>query len=747
MKKKHNTYKSLGIGILLLAFSSCKNDFSEEALIASQQQEKIETPSEDPNTDHEDAITAINLAGQMLDYTITLHVNDVPVDGITITATNQTDGETVSATSDTNGNAIFANMQMGAHTIAITSANHVDLSYLVDFGSPKRGVHYEVIDGQVLPIPTSEASKIELFELNGIQTATLKGKVEIETDLTNSTPEVPQGLTIRANLDVAVNASHTNAEEASGAPHSIYVDGSLTFTEGNIGHATVDGTTGNYTMQVPATEQGTKVDLLFPVVEAKQRLAHNRLNGEDVPPGIRLFPALFGPDIEAMPTPEVSGVYAEFDAPPPPGRGFTFDPIPLRNTILPGDLDDIIDLPVDEEHNARYVGTSGSGYKTSPIVTVSDPDTLEDVKLAEMHADMRWDFKSVNITDGGSGYGAGEDVLVIARFTQPDNTLADVPLKWIKADGSGSLPTGIIDDIDPGITHEVIGVEVAFAPVAPGNQPVATLDYSGKVEAFDVTHAGFGYTSIPQFTITGGDPMEPATLQMTHMAFEHRIVPNNATITQPYVILPQIQYTYEKTLRVTEIGPDQFVIGTIDDEGDYTSGWPLSDPIHDHIKVVHGQIEFIDPGPAYINHWKTKYGIHGILDSYTYRAPEFLIQEPVHVQTTADVVIEDGKVVGLDNIVPGTGYNSEYNVTIKTVEGLPGSGAVLDLTNFLTNDITTEVGWFEGYTLISGGSGYTTDINIDSEAFEGTSSITVRNGETKIINVNYGTGRSQADIQ
>ncbi len=700
----------------------------------------------------EEAETAANAAalaaaGVMTDYTVNLHVDDAPAQNVTVRITDQKESS-LSASTDANGNAAFVDIEVGSYNVAIQSEDHLDISYLVDFGTLTKGVHYSTLqDGTIVPHETSEASKIELFGLNGAQTATIKGVVEIETDLTNNTPEVPQNIGIRANLDAVFNASHSDREDGAGPNGSIYIDGSFSFTQGGIGVATVDNTTGEYTMQVPANEEGTSVELLFPLVESFQRLAYSNINGADVAPQVGVLPVVFGADITEAPTPDIPGVIAEFDAVPPAGRGFTM-PIERRaiNSILPAQFPSSIDdFPVEEDLlNVRFRATQGSGYQISPTVTITAPGSVIQ-SIAGIHADMLWDFQSITITEGGSGYPANQDVFIRARFTLEDDMTSDVFLAIVEADGSGSLPTGIIDlNVPEEFTHQVFDVELIFG-ATPGTLPTGTLTYSGKVDAFHVYHPGTGYTTVPDFEISGGDPTEPATLEVIDMAFRHFAELDNSTISQPYVLLPEIQYTYA-AIPGNKITGTRFTASNLNEDGDFSMG-QMIDPLEDYLKVEDYGLDF---NRSLLNTvGSSGKEVHAFMHLMSYITPEILIIEPEHEQTTANVILKDGKIIGLEDIQIGKGYNSVYGLTLKTLEGLTvaGDGASIALTGFLEDLVTTEHTWSGAYTITSPGSGYSEHANIAEEPFSGPAGpITVKNGEVKIINVNYGTGRPVDDL-
>ncbi|TXN35573.1 carboxypeptidase regulatory-like domain-containing protein [Flagellimonas hymeniacidonis] len=741
MKRIKNTFAPILLALVFgLVTKSCKNDFSEEDVLQSQKELTQEQAKENA--------AAITLASGLLDYSITLHDDESPVAEATITITNQKDGSVATTTTDQNGNALFVDILLGGYHVAVSATSFANFSYMVDFGSLLEGVHYQNINNKIVPIETSEASKIEVFRLDGESAATIKGVVSIETDLTNSAPEVPQDITIRANLDAEVNAQHSRLENSNGVGNtSIYIEGSFTFTQGNIGIALVDNTSGEYSMQVPANVKGTEIELLFPLVEAGQRLAYSNINGADEAPQVGVLPAVFGPDITPTTTPAIPNVIAEFDPVPLPGRGFTM-PIERRgrNSILPAQLNGLIDdFPIEEDFpNVKFRATQGSGYQISPTVTITAPESVIDT-IAGIHADMLWDFQSITITDGGSGYNPFQDVFVRARFTLEDDMTSDVFLAIVEADGSGSLPTGIIDlNVPEEFTHQVFDVELIFG-ATPGTLPTGTLTYSGKVDVFHVYYAGFGYTTVPDFEISGGDPTEPATLEVTDMAFRHFTELDNSTISQPYVLLPEIQYTYAN-VPGNKITDTRFLASNLNEDGDFSVG-QIIDPLEDYLKVEDHGLDFNKSVLNTVGNSGKK--VHAYLDQMSYITPEVLIIEPEHEQTTASVIIKDGEITGLENIYVGRGYNSAYGLTLKTLDGLTeaGSGATIALTGFLEDLVTTEHTWSENYTITNPGSGYSEHANIAEEPFSGpVGAITVKNGEVKIINVNYGTGRPVDDL-
>ncbi len=725
---------------LSIGFTACNDDFNEEDLLQAQQ--------DLADAANADRVEALNQAGNLLDYTVTVHSDDVPIQGASVSATNQS-GATATVTTDATGNAVFSDIQLGAHTIAISSANHLNVSYLVDFGKAEEGVHYELINGNVIPKEISEASKMELYALSGIQTATIKGRVEIETDLTNSTPEVPQDITIRANLDATgFEGQHSGRERnSSGTTGSIYVTSSFSFTQGDIGSATVDNTTGEYSMVVPATDEGTDVELLYPLIETDQTLAFSEVNGEDVGLQVGTQMTRFGPDISSTATPTAPGVIAVFPAPADPGRGFSvtnFTTMP-RDLNVTGGVATIDNFPIEEldgitSSRIQFRGTQGSGYQLSPTVAV-DPADLTNGADAEMEAWLEWTFESVTINNEGTGYVAGENVDVIIEIVDDNSLVADTEfVGTVVAEADGTLPASL-DFVDiSGIDTDFIVTELNVTFVGgSGTGATGTLTRNGFVRAFRITDDGNGYTSIPAISVDGGTPSTAATLVIEEMAFQYAFDLDNSGITQGYVVLPEISFDYEDSPGSTITSSNVQVVN-FDADG-FINNSSSSSPLQDFLIVSGNTLEFDNDdffGPEMIEKAFTSF--------YSFSVPTPIVIEPEHRQASADIVLLDGELTGLVGIDAGSGYTSEFDVTITVLTGLPGSGGVVDLTNFDTNENTGQVTWNQAFMIISSGSDYEASANIGQENFAGANSVEMRNGETMIINVNYGTGDTVEDV-
>ncbi len=773
MKRNKNYFSIIGMvlacGVLI---TSCADNFDEEELLLRQQErsDRIaadEAAAEAADEAAEEALSAANAAALAaaanLTYTITLHSDDLPVADADVILTNQNGGSTAAVTTDANGNAIFTDIDLGGYNVAISSDNHLNASYLVDFGSPQDGVHYEWVNGSIVALEQSEASKIELLELNGTQTATIKGNVEIETDLTNTTPEVPLDINIRANLDNFNGLfEHTNNSfNGSNSASTFYINGSYSLTEGDIGSAVVDPNTGAYSMMVPAQEDGTTIELLFPLVETDQTLGFSSVNGQDVGAQVGTQAAVFGPDITATTTPNVFGVTAEFPAPADPGRGFTignFQPT-AADLNAAGETFTVSSFPLEAASGVRYRGNQGSGYELTPAVTVSAPDLSGNSAVnATIEAYMDWIFESVSYTaQPAATYGLNETITISVEISD-ENGIQDIyALAEVDAEADGSLVAGTAAvSMNPEVTTNYIVTSFALTFTGAGT-PTGTLARTGSVDRFMITNDGEGYTSIPTITV-GAAPVggTDATLEIYAMSFKYSFDLDNSGVTQEYVVLPDVTFELETVPGAFNISTSANLVrmdadGFVDDNGGLALN-PFIDfnNISNSGLMVSNNGNLVFDDDLFSNDIGVVAAVEKGLTGFSYSMPRAIIAEPTHEQTTADVEVNaDGEITGLSNISVGSGYTSEYDVTLVAQNGLLGAGAMIDLIDFDVIAQTGEATWggsTNDLIIVEPGSGYTEDVNISAEAFSGTTSITVRNGETKILNVNYGTGDRVSDV-
>jgi len=213
---------------------SCQDEFTEEDALNAQQQIDL-------------AIYVFNAAS----------ADQAPVAGATVTLIQG--GETKTATTDESGSALFTGAKVGGFIYSVEGENFtkvVEEDYL-DTDNFRQG---------------QETFSIGVYPVDAENTAIIKGRVAIETDLTNETTEYASGIQLiaYANLD----------------------NGTKTFS------VTTDED-GYYEIAIPADySSSTSVDIRFPDLELNQTLAYNKISTEtgsfpEVLPEINEYPVLF----------------------------------------------------------------------------------------------------------------------------------------------------------------------------------------------------------------------------------------------------------------------------------------------------------------------------------------------------------------------------------------------------------------------------------------------------------------------
>jgi len=212
--------------------------------------------------------------------------------------------------------------------------------------------------------------EIKIFPLNGDALATVKGRVDIETDLTNREKERASGLKIRVYNK---NLSENNTQK-------YYVDS----TDAN----------GEYNIKVPVSQSGSDLYVQFPDIEKTQEVAVQE-EGEKM---ITSVPALFNsdngsnaPSIEA-----VSSAYATIEEPGTVGSGFALGTTPVAKNLT--------------ATSKIKVFEDGSGYKKDTAIYFNEPgdngDTAYvwvDVNTAVGHPDSS-SIESLSLRDNGAKY-------------------------------------------------------------------------------------------------------------------------------------------------------------------------------------------------------------------------------------------------------------------------------------------------------------------------------------------------------
>lgn len=227
----------LSLAVIGLIFTtSCKDEYTEKDALEAQQ--------------------LIDFALYVFDES---DANEAALSGATVVFVQGTETRTV--TTDENGVAVFADAKIGSGVYKVTLEGYTSMSGTISLSTSNfRQSQFTSSIGLYNTATSSEFM------------ATVKGRVEIEKDLTNDVTEYADGIDLLVFVD--------------------YGSETKTFT------ATTD-VDGRYELQIPTSEQGGQyIEIRFPDLEIDQTIVFASMNGEgngfpeDVP-SVQQYPTLF----------------------------------------------------------------------------------------------------------------------------------------------------------------------------------------------------------------------------------------------------------------------------------------------------------------------------------------------------------------------------------------------------------------------------------------------------------------------
>ncbi|NBP68138.1 MAG: hypothetical protein EBR30_20585 [Cytophagia bacterium] len=740
--------------ITTLVLTACKDEFNEEDFLRLQDELAQSKEQRDSaylaslsKEQAEAYIASLNEAGDFMSVSILVRADNVPVSGVAVTigAGNIVAGgrvesvKTVTATTDASGVATFERVYIGTVTINLTKTGFVSASAILNFGTPPTPTAVQTsVNGitktiYTLPRKRFESIVLPVFSKDataGGSTATITGTVSIETDLTNKAEEFPAGTVVRASFtDLLTGLSPT-------VPNTVTAIG-YAFDDGNFGTATI-AANGSYTLVVPASAAGRNVGLIFPEITANQRLAISTRNNDDVTPEYALVPTVFGPAVGGYDAiPFVSGAKAVFDAPPAAASGLKlgFTPKPRGFTSADYGFPWTETNPTQEFRAGATVFqlTNVGRYTASPVITITGGGGSG----ASMLAALEGYLSGATVTNVGSGYGASTNVSINLYWTDKDNNDFFLNSFNVTTTATGTLPATItipsngfaFSESDPFNTSNqgLDGFEVASFKMTVGGAgtgAVVTPVITAGVGALRVQQIGSGYTSAPTVTFAAGISGNTATLAIREFYTQFFVTMDNSANVGNYSIIPDdIQYRLINT-GGGQINPTSSYV--IDQQGNGNN-------LENLVTVVNGDVVFQDAAKTYYTNY---YG----------KLPVSLVANIETQIAEATVYIYEGKFDGLDIDNNGRGYTGIFNVSIEpTITGAPGTGAKLTLTDGGFDSQTREYFWNGNYFTENRGSGYLENLNQQSSIvnYSGTSTVNVKSGEVKTINVKYGTGKRQ----
>jgi len=758
---KINNLLKMFTGALVMTFiiSSCADDFTEEDLLqaqydlAQQQQDRADARQDSiDNAERQANVDALNQAGELVSLQLTIvDLDGTPVDGADVSLRAAAGGEAdeQTATSTANGTVFFDRVAIGGNTVNISGAGITPATLQADFGSIQRGVHYEIINGSIIPTPVTESAVITVISSNAA-TATVSGNVTIETDVTNTESEFPSDVIVKANFNNSLQ------EQASFSLNYFFTNSGNEF---NIGEAAVDATTGNYTLTVPAN---ITFQIRVPDITTTQTIAISQENGVQLDrPEYRDVEAAFGPNSGSDFIRGVDGAIIMFDEPNGGGTGFTLD----SWAKVPRDIGSSVGNNTTLTDNGSYLykfTDLGSGYTESPEVAVDDPTA--DVTYAEAHIEFAIMEEGLTVSEAGAGLGAGSwfDLRYDEKYDSADNEVGtnegqlwDSFTLYVNANGSGEI---VQDSVNAAIEEAIESEDQYFDQddldalndyatnirlVSQGGTTQAVLDLTAaKSRVVAMAFNGENFTE-PSFTFSGGGGASQANLTISDFETKWTFALNNENITA-YSSVPGIFFEFTSA----SLTPTNFQSSTLDIL-DLDGNFDFTDGITDRLEVnTNGEVVYQDA----LEDNRTNF--------FSATMPNPVITNPQGgVAPTADVNINtNGEVTGINDTnnegtadnFSNTGYNSRIAAEIMpAADGAPGSGAMIELTGGSFNGDGT-YRWNGGFQIKEGGSGYLQDLNQQNLGtgqqgfFMSSGSIfsnrNLDEGQTLRLDINYGTG-------
>jgi hypothetical protein len=750
-----------------IIFTACKDEFTEEdflnmqaelarELAATQQQyelEKLETQREvqeyllrlqnQLSNDREDEIALRNLealrkSGLITNYSVRVQSDDEPVAGATLTAvtSSSSNGARQVVTTDANGVAVFTDLVWGGNIITIEATGYLTVEIVVTFSAPAGT--FTQVGNIIYPVGRNEASEFELFsnDVGAEKTATVKGRVTIETDLTNDTPEIPQDLTIKLRLTGA--AANTNS---SGVTINKYI-----FASNAIGTGVVNNTTGEYTITIPAKASGLAYAIDLPEFELNQTVAINRLSSEtENNPRLATIATSYGPTLTNSGTVTVPSAKAVFPSAPAAGDGLAGAIISVvPRSFNPGNINFTSGGEVQQDNIVLKINSRGAYTAIPTVAVIGGGFTTQAAYTAVVQG---W-VTGITITNAGTGLPpntAGNINIIAQDATNADlGTVVSIPYT---STAGGTLPSAIMVPLNVSGPNQRFNFPTSIVKVrveVPGaTGAVVAANYTGELTGLNQTTTGANYVSAPSFTLSGGGTSATqASVSVAAMLFSYNWTVSNANNSAPYSVVPGITVEYADTY-TTNAGPAISKNNTLNNhvltfnDGVVSNSAGLT--IASRLVVSNGQIVQQGPGEFF--------------RTTSFTVPNVIITKTVPQQASRRVdIAADGTIAGLLAFNAGAGDHdgTGYAANTLTVSiepafaGAPGSGAGITLTNFNT------AGQWSGttnFSLANPGSGYKQNVNRATQAFSGGSALTAKPGDILVRNIEYGTGRRNVQVQ
>lgn len=719
-----------------------------------------------------DSLAKINAAG-LVDYTVTVvsgsrssifnnsddfggfrkNETQSTIDSVMVTVSQF--GKTITKATDVNGIATFPGFLRGGLSVTIKKDGYTTASYIAHVAqSNATPNNSRTMIGNLIPI----------FELTGPNTATIKGRLTVQSNLTNTTTElVPDGTTVLANIDVTDDFAWTflnfdwvtwfnlemyddyvyDEENPNTPPYVNTYTASImnaSYETGVIGSTT----NGEYTITVPAAINGLPMEIEASDISLTQTLFESSDLGvnNSVQYRTNFGPSFFG----ATDIPAAGGVEINFVT----GSGA------------------MATAQISEEGEVQRINIikGGRGYGDAPRIEIDEP-AFGGVR-AEATADVtNGKITGITLTNPGSGYTTAPTVKIVAGggaaastfltgltsvraitisnsgngyTTRPDVTFADpADPDGVTAAGTAQILNGKVHSItitNPGSRYTAAEITApGFITIEPapagGNDAFATAVPNGfNIERVEIDANGDDYSYAP--TVIFGAPNLSNGVQATGEAIYDANIKGvvGIRITNPgsgYTTAPDVFFDAGSgaELAAEFVGRGVMSVNINDGGMQYTTAPTVVFESVDGAGSGAAGTAVVEAGKV------VAINISSAGSGYNF-APEVKFVSGEGAKAYA--VVQNGKITSIEVTNGGFGYTGAPQVEIETMAEGTGATAVATVANGEVTDVT----------VTNGGGAY---INGNTPAFEveysGIDDVDTKPGLTYIRDINYGTGVRQ----
>jgi len=654
----------------------------------------------------EDSTSAANMlqayrnAGLVNEYRVRFENSGEPVQGVSASIS----GSSGMVVSNESGELVFDDVIVGVNVLNITSDDYLDINLNLLF-EPRTVI---AVGSTAVVVPSYSSSVINLIKSgDNLETAALvKGKVSIESDLTNDSPELVQS----EELEIYVDFNAAVAKEMFVVSEQSVSTVSFNFAEGNLGRASIDFQAGTYEMYLPV-EGSADYELKVSELTIDQTIASKD--------GYVSVPTVFtAGSFAAEDIPEVKGVsIATSNEPLEPGAGLAFKYTPVARSL--GLMLIPLGNPVEQYNTTFWIEDQGDGYRTSPLVHNS-----ENVNVG--FGVMEGYIESLKIKNKGQNY-SNASLVISVQGTTLNDVPFDVEIIDFELDVvNGGIPSTIVvpDNVDgSGAGNKVLinnGKITGFTAAIVGDGAGADLDVVMNLQLFGVVISDPAkYAEAPEYRLVAQNevPKRKASLKVSNFKRYFNIEIDNSKISVPYYTTPEsLDLRLENGLTTSTIQYNGLVQQNVE---------------FNQIVRLDGQggLKFDNAG--------------------VYTTLQMFVDEPVIIETPRGSqgyefswdINDAGGITNFQIHTQGSGYSEEFSVVVAPrFNTSPGAGGAVS-TVLQVNQITGEF-TIANFGLTNPGSGYLENLNqaTKDSGYGNGVALNIKPGETKVVDIRLGTG-------